>query len=215
MTQEIRQEAQTEVVPANELVQFCTSQIPETKAEEAAAPAEAKRNKRAQKDSAIAARETAKQEKEAATEALLAEKEAIKRRDREICEQRLAEREQKAAGESQALEANTAALATAPACGQFVVPAEYDDVKSRLTDIESTSLAQFTRQFLKNTDNAQKFVKPLLLEVNRRFINNRGRRNADGSLYLIDGASSFNKWLKLHNVKRRNAFYILAQACPN
>ena len=71
--------------------------------------------------------------------------------------------------------------------------------------IEPTQLAIFTRNLVHHSSTAS---EPLLRQVKHNF-EVLPRKKVDGKYPEVDGAKSFNKWLELHKIPKRTAYYIL------
>ena len=85
-------------------------------------------------------------------------------------------------------------------------PNEITAILKRRTEMDATELAVFTRTFIVHHG---KLETPLLKEVKRRFSILDRSKQVDGTYLTIDGARSFNEWLGLHGIGKRNAYYIL------
>jgi hypothetical protein len=76
-------------------------------------------------------------------------------------------------------------------------------------DIDAQRLAEIARSGVGQSKVSRGLTRELLVELKRRFKILPKERNVDGSLRTIDGARSFNKWLELHQIPKRNIFYVL------
>jgi hypothetical protein len=85
-------------------------------------------------------------------------------------------------------------------------PNKITAILKRRTEMDATELAVFTRTFIVHHG---KLETPLLKEVKRRFSILDRSKQVDGTYLTIDGARSFNEWLGLHGIGKRNAYYIL------
>ena len=90
-------------------------------------------------------------------------------------------------------------------------PNKITAILNRRTEMAATELAVFTRTFIVQHG---KLERPFLTEVKRRFSILDRSKQVDGTYLTIDGARSFNEWLELHGIRKRNAYYILHGGKP-
>lgn len=82
-------------------------------------------------------------------------------------------------------------------------------------DIDAQCLAEIARSGVGQSKVSRGLTRELLVELKRRFKILPKERNVDGTVRTIDGARSFNRWLDLHRIPKRNIFYVLGGRKPN
>lgn len=82
-------------------------------------------------------------------------------------------------------------------------------------ELDSQVLAQTARTGVVDSKATRGQTRALLLELKRRFRVLPTGRNVDGTAHRIDGARSFNQWLGIHHIPKRNIFYILNGRKPS
>lgn len=95
-------------------------------------------------------------------------------------------------------------------------PDQAEEMVKIRKDLPPDLLAVFTRNLIGHYGKGlYKISRPFLQEVKRCFTN-LDRTKQDNDTYReIDGARSFDAWLKLHKIGKRNAYYILAGGIPD
>lgn len=91
-------------------------------------------------------------------------------------------------------------------------PVSPSDLKKMVKDrreVDATELAMFARTAVRQNETACALTKTLLEELQRRFDRLSKEKGVDGEYPTIDGARSFNGWLELHNIPKRNVYYKL------
>jgi hypothetical protein len=95
-------------------------------------------------------------------------------------------------------------------------PTDAASMVKRRVDLEPNELAIFTRNLIQHHSTGLFSMSRMLLkEVKRRFKILDRTMKVDGTYREIDGARSFNAWLELWKIPKRNAYYILAGGKPN